>query len=64
MSSSSVHSSRCTSRVRAPFTARMSSSSLIWVATASRFCVFWMRNTIRNVTIVVPVLMISCQLSE
>jgi hypothetical protein len=29
----------------------------------SRFCVFWIRNTIRKVTIVVPVLMTSCQLS-
>jgi hypothetical protein len=50
--------------VRAPFTARMSSSSLIWVATASRFWVFWMRNTMRNVMMVVLVLMMSCQLSE
>ena len=29
----------------------------------SRFCVFWIRNTIRNVTIVVPVLMTSCHVS-
>jgi hypothetical protein len=29
----------------------------------ARFCVFWMRNTIRNVTIVVAVLMTSCQVS-
>ena len=29
----------------------------------SRFCVFWIRNTIRNVTIVVDVLMTSCQVS-
>ena len=26
--------------------------------------VFWMRNTIRKVTMVVPVLMMSCQVSE
>ena len=44
--------------------ARMSSSSFRWMAWASRFCVFWMRNTIRNVTIVVPVLMTSCHVSE
>ena len=30
---------------------------------ASRFCVLWMRNTIRKVMIVVPVLMTSCQVS-
>ncbi len=28
------------------------------------FCECWIRNTIRNVTIVVPVLMMSCQVSE
>jgi hypothetical protein len=33
-------------------------------AALTRFCVFWIRNTIRNVTIVVPVLMASCQVSE
>jgi hypothetical protein len=33
-------------------------------AVLSRFCVFWIRNTIRNVIIVVPVLMTSCQVSE
>ena len=27
-------------------------------------CVFWIRNTMRNVTIVVPVLTTSCQVSE
>jgi hypothetical protein len=40
----------------APCVARISSSSLIWMASVSRFCVFWIRKTIRNVTIVVPVL--------
>ena len=34
-----------------------------WIAFASRFCVFWMRNTIRKVTMVVPVLITSCQVS-
>src|SRR5215217_4720300 len=33
------------------------------MALASRFCVLWMRNTIRNVTMVVLVLMTSCQVS-
>ena len=43
---------------------RISSSSLACSAALSRFWVFWIRNTIRKVTIVVPVLMISCQVSE
>src|SRR5258706_749172 len=43
---------------------RISSSSLSWIARPSRFCVFWIRNTMRNVTIVVPVLMTNCQVSE
>src|SRR4051812_47357658 len=43
--------------------ARISSSSLAWTASASRFWVLWIRNTMRNVTIVVPVLMTSCQVS-
>ena len=30
----------------------------------TRFCVFWIRNTIRNVTMVVPVLITSCHVSE
>ena len=34
------------------------------IAFASRFCVFWIRKTIRKVTIVVPVLMTSCQVSD
>ena len=33
------------------------------MAVVSRFCVFWITNTIRKVTIVVPVLMTSCQVS-
>src|SRR5690349_12398117 len=33
------------------------------MASVSRFCVFWIRNTIRNVTMVVPVLITSCQVS-
>lgn len=41
----------------------MSSSSLIWMATESRFCVFWIKKTIRKVTTVVAVLMTSCQVS-
>ena len=50
-------------RVVRPLVARISSSSLTWIASVSRFCVFWIRNTIRNVTMVVPVLMTSCQVS-
>ena len=43
----------------------MISSSLRCIANASRFWVFWMRNTIRKVAIVVPVLtMVSNQLSR
>ena len=38
----------------APCSLMISSSSLTWIACASRFCVFWIRNTIRNVTMVVP----------
>ena len=34
------------------------------MAAESRFWEFWMRKTIRNVTIVVPVLITSCQVSE
>ena len=34
------------------------------MAAPSRFCVFWIRNTIRKVTMVVLVLMISCHVSE
>jgi hypothetical protein len=34
------------------------------MAAPSRFCVFWIKKTIRNVMMVVPVLMISCHVSE
>ena len=34
------------------------------MAAVSRFWVFWRRNTIRKVTMVVLVLMMSCQVSE
>ncbi|MND05398.1 hypothetical protein D3C83_261670 [compost metagenome] len=33
------------------------------MAAVSRFCVFWITNTIRKVTMVVVVLMTSCQVS-
>ena len=33
------------------------------MAAVSRFCVFWITNTIRKVTIVVAVLITSCQVS-
>ena len=39
------------------FICRISSSSLSCIAVVSRFCVFWIRNTMRKVMIVVPVLM-------
>jgi len=42
----------------------MSSSSFTWMAALSRFCEFWMRKTIRNVSIVVPVLITNCHVSE
>src|SRR5690242_13781191 len=41
----------------------MSSSSFTCIASVSRFCVHWMRKTMRNVTIVVAVLITSCQVS-
>jgi hypothetical protein len=34
------------------------------IAAESRFCEFWIKNTIRNVTMVVPVLITSCHVSE
>ncbi len=52
------------SSLRARLTDRISSSSFRWIAFDSRFCAFWIRKTIRKVTIVVPVLMTSCQFSE
>jgi hypothetical protein len=36
---------------------------LTCTASASRYWVFWIKKTIRNVTIVVPVLITSCQVS-
>ncbi len=45
------------------FVAKISSSNFNWRARVSRFCVAWIKKTIRNVTIVVPVLMTSCQVS-
>src|SRR5262245_5265058 len=42
---------------------RSNSSSLTWTASASRFCVLWIRNTMRKVTMVVPVFTTSCQVS-
>ena len=50
--------------LRAISTERISSSSLAWIAAESRFWVFCTRKTIRKVTMVVPVLMTSCQTSE
>src|SRR5437016_188509 len=44
--------------------AATSSLSLRWMACASLFWARWMRNTIRKVTMVVLVLMTSCQVSE
>jgi len=34
------------------------------MGSASRFCVLWIKKTIRKVRMVVPVLMTSCQVSE
>jgi hypothetical protein len=58
------HVIESTNPVRAPSTPRNSSSSFRATILVSRFWVFWMRKTIKNVTIVVPVLMKSCQVSE
>ena len=52
------------SRLLAPSTAATSSLSFRWTACESLFCDRWIRKTIRNVTMVVPVLMTSCQVSE
>jgi len=62
--SDSDRSSRLISEFRAALLTRISSSSLRWMAAVSRFWVFWITKTIRNVTIVVPVLMTSCQVSD
>jgi hypothetical protein len=51
-------------RLLAPSRAATSSLSLSWMAKPSLFWVCWIRNTIRKVTIVVPVLITSCQVSE
>src|SRR3954447_16569354 len=48
----------------APLTAATNSFSFRWIAWESLFCDRWIRNTIRNGTTVVPVLMTSCQVSE
>ena len=50
--------------LRAFVVLRINSSSLRCKAMASRFWVFWIRNTIRNVTMLVAVFMTSCQVSE
>lgn len=51
-------------RLLAPFKADTSSFSFNCTASDSLFCERWIRNTIRNVTTVVPVLMTSCHVSE
>jgi hypothetical protein len=43
---------------------RMSSSNFAWMAVPSRFWVFWITNTIKNVRTDVAVLMTSCHVSE
>jgi hypothetical protein len=43
---------------------RSGSSRLSATMRVSWFFVFWIRNTMRHVTIVVPVLMTSCHVSE
>ena len=60
----SVRSSTLISRLLAPWSAATISLSFRWTACESLFCERWMRKTIRNVTMVVPVLMTSCQVSE
>src|SRR5712671_3644393 len=52
------------SEFRAAAFTRINSSSFSWSAWVSRFCVFWITKTIRNVMIVVPVLTTSCQVSD
>src|ERR1041384_8240092 len=51
-------------RLLAPSRAATSSLSLSWMARPSLFWVCWIRNTIRKVTMVVPVLITSCHVSE
>ena len=43
---------------------RSNSSNFRCMAALSRFWVFWIKNTIKNVIIVVPVLITNCQVSE
>ena len=54
-------SSRSRSPLCAPSIARISSSSFSCIAALSLFWVFWIRNTITNVMMVVAVFMTSCQ---
>src|ERR1700749_5009249 len=42
----------------------MISFSFRWIAFESLFCDFWIRKTIKKVIMVVPVLIINCQVSE
>src|SRR5262249_43321288 len=51
-------------RLLAPLIAATSSFSFRWTASVSLFCARWIRKTIRKVTIVVPVLITSCHVSE
>ncbi len=51
-------------RLLAPLVAAINSLSLGCSTRKSLFRARWMRNTIRNVMMVVPVLMTSCQVSE
>ena len=57
-------SSRLIREFRAISLTRINSSSLSCIACVSRVWVFWITNTIRKVTIVVAVLMTSCQVSD
>jgi hypothetical protein len=50
-------------RFSASLMTRISSDSLSCTAMVSRFWVFWIRKTIRKVTMVVEVLMTSCHVS-
>src|ERR1700712_2851054 len=51
-------------RLLAPWCEASSSFSFKCTAFESLFCDFWIRKTIKKVTIVVPVLMMSCHVSE
>ena len=59
----SAFSSRSRTAFLAFRVAQISSSKLICKASLSLFCVSWIRKTIRNVIIVVPVFITSCQVS-